>query len=493
MFRFRKNLRAAVRSPLDTVESSGDIGTVRRSLPILLSSQGLRMSLYLGTNAALPFLMAPAEFGRIYQIQVPMTLCTLFGDFGIATGLVRIKTLTHEIASLLLWLSVGIALISMSIMIVTIPFFESWYRTEDLGALGIAFGFLVVVRSAGSIYRSLLRRQLRLKVLSTFELVSGVCTNIATLGFAVVGFGAISIPAGMLIGGSAELIGLIFMCGWLPGRMAPLREVRSVIRFGVGLSLGGLILFGGNALSQALVGRFFSEELLGLLERANALIGGFMTRFKQVLRGVLYPMLARRFSDRGSVEDLASPLFSATWRIWIPLVGFAIVVTGPIFHAVYGGAYEGITPLAVWSVVATLTFLPGLVLFESILAHGRTGYIVWLNVLQSILHIIVAGVAIYVQSIVLFAALTAAVQLVIAIISIPYVPRIIGWSKITLARDLAVGLLYAMPAIVTFSVLQWLGIPLVAGVALAAVVVGAMLMWYLASRDGREIRALLWT
>ena len=492
MFRFKKSLRAKVRSPLDTVESSGDVGTVRRSLPILLSSQGLRMTLYLGTNAVLPFLMAPAEFGRIYQIQVPMTLCTLFGDFGIATGLVRIKTLTHEIASLLLWLSVGIAVISMSIMIVTIPFFESWYRTEGLGALGIAFGFLVVVRAVGSIYRSLLRRQLRLKALSTFELVSGICTNVATLVFAVMGFGAISIPVGMLVGGSAELIGLVFMSGWLPGRMAPLREVRSVIRFGLGLSLSGLILFSGNALSQALMGRFFSEELLGLIERANALIGGFMARFKQVLRGVLYPMLARRFSDRGSVEDFASPLFGATWRIWLPLVGFAIVVTGPIFHAVYGGAYEGITPLAVWSVVSTLLFLPGFILFQVILAHGRTGYIVWLNVLQSILQIIVAGVAIQMESIVLFAALNAAIQFVTAMISVLCVPRIIGWSNVGLTRNLIRGLLYALPAVVTFSVLQSLGFPLVAGVALAAVVVGAILVWYVMGRDGREIRALLW-
>lgn len=491
MFGFKKKLGVKVRSPIDTVETSGDIGTVRRSLPILMSTQGLRMMLYLGTNAALPFLMPPEEFGRIYQIQVPMTLCTLFGDFGIATGLVRIKTLTHEIASLLLWLSLGIASISMALIVASVPLFESWYRTDGLGTLGLAFGVLVVIRAAGSTYRSLLRRQLRIKAISAFELVSGFCTNMSTLVFAIMGLGAISIPMGLAVGGMMEVIGLVLVSGWLPGRMAPLREVRSVLRFGVGLSLSGLILFGGNALSQALMGRFFSETSLGLVERANALVGGFMTRLKQVLQGVVYPMLARRFSDRGSVEEFAVPLLGAAWRIWLPLVGFAIVATGPVFHAVYAGEYEGIGSLAVWGVVSFVLFLPGLIMFETVLAHGRTKYIVWLNVLQATLLLVATGAAIYVKSIVFFVALVAVVQFVIATINIVCVPRIIGWSKVDSVRELMMGLVQAIPAIATFSVLQWFGIPLVLAVVLAVVVLGAMLMWYLAGRGGREIRGLV--
>lgn len=491
MFGFRKKLDAKVRSPLDTVESSGDIGTVRRSLPILMSSQGLRMGLYLGTNAILPFLMPPSEFGRIFQMQVPMTLCTLFGDFGISTGLVRVRTLTHELASLLFWLAIGVAVVSMSIMIAAVPLFESWYRTDGLGALGIAFGLLIVVRAAGATYRALLRRQLRLKALSTFELVSGIFTNGSTLIFALAGFGAISIPVGLAVGGTAELIGLVVLSGWLPGRAAPLREARSVVRFGVGLSLSGLVLHGGTALSQALMGRYFGESSLGLIERANALVGGVMTRVKQVLQGVLYPMLARRFSDRGSVQDLAAPLLGAAFRIWLPLVGFTVVATGPIFHAVYGGAYEGIAALATWGVVSFVLFLPSFVLRQALVAHGRTRYMVGLMMLQATLQIVATVLAIHLESIVVFAAATAATQFVVTTINVVCVPRLIGWTEVGSGRDLSSGLLQSVPAIATFSVLQWLGTPLPLGVGLAAVVLGAMLVMYLSGRGGTEIRRLL--
>ena len=491
MFSFRKKLHATVRSPIDTVDSSGDIGTVRRSLPVLMSSQGIRMVLFLGTNALLPFLMEPAAFGRVYQMQVPMTLCTLFGDLGISAGLVRVKTLTHELASLLFWMTIGVALVSMTLMIVTIPVFEAWYRTEGLGLLGVSFGILIVVRAAGSTYRTMLRRQLRIKAISAFELVSGVFTNISTLAFAFMGLGAISIPVGMAVGGIAELLGLVVLSGWIPGRIAPLREARSVVRFGFGLSLSGLILYGGNAISQAVMGRYFEDASLGLIERANALVGGFMTRFRSVLQGIVYPILARRFSDIGSVEDLASPLLAAAWRVWLPIVGLTLVVTGPIFNAVYGGAYEGIGVLAVWGVVSFLLFLPWLVLMQSIIAHGRTRYMIWLMVLQAVLQLISTGIAVWQGSIVVFVALTAITQVVIAVFNVAFAPRVIGWNDRAAARSALSGILYSIPAIATFSVLRWFGVGLLLEVGFASVVLGAMLIVYLSSRRGREIRRLV--
>ena len=175
----------------------------------------------------------------------------------------------------------------------------------------------------------------------------------------------------------------------------------------------------------------------------------------------------------------------------MPVIGLAVVVTGPIFGSVYDGAYEGIGTLATWGVFAFLLFLPGLILVQSLIAHGHTRYMVYLMVLQATLLLISTGIAIWQDSTVVFVALTAITQVSIAAINVILVPRVIGWHGQTFSRSVVSGILYAIPAIATFSVLRAFEVGLLLEVGFASVVLGAMITVYLLSQRGREIRRLI--
>ena len=126
-------------------------------------------------------MIAPEDFARMIYIGVPLSLVNLFGDFGLGDGAIRLKRVDSRIASLFLWISFFAAFVSSLLFLASIPLFELWFYETELMDLGLAFAAVVIVQRFQGQYRALLRRQMRLKLLST----SDVVTSVIAMGLAL--------------------------------------------------------------------------------------------------------------------------------------------------------------------------------------------------------------------------------------------------------------------------------------------------------------------
>lgn len=478
------------RDPFETGSSSGDIGVVRRQFGFIVFVQVARFLLYLGTSVALPFFIDPASFGLLLLVSVPISLAQLFGDFGIAESLVRARTLDSELASLLFWIALGLGLVSATVVIGSVPLFEAWYETEGLFSLSVAFSVLLLLRIAGSQYRALLRRQLRLKAMNWLELGTSLVTNSATILLALLGVGVISVPIGLAAGAMCELIGFAIITWWVPGRPAKLSGAGSSLRFGVGLSVSGALLFGGVAVSNLLLGRFIPEAQLGLFERATAMTRGVIDRLQSIGSRLLYPLLSRCLHSHGETGRIGRPLLSAAFVIWTPAVVLAAVAMGPVLRSIYGSEWEDLGRMVSLLTLSFAVWLPGQVLFQSLLAHGRTRYLVLVNGARFILWCIAAAISAQLGSVLLFVVCTSALNLVMGCWNLWVIRRLVRWEKEWSALEAGFATIGAALPAGLFLLAGFLSLHLGIGLLAGVVSLAGMVVFWVRSPRSAEFRSL---
>ena len=382
-------------SPFGEVDPAGDVSLARRQMGFVIGGAVIRFFCFMFGSIVLTKLIAPEDFARLIYMGVPISLATLFGDFGLGDGAIRLKRIDSRIASLFLWISFFAAFVSALVLLASIPLFELWFHGTELMDLGLVFAAVLLVQGVQGQYRALLRRQMRLKLLSTSEVATSVITNGASVTLAFFGFGVIAIPLGRLAALVCELIIFVGATGWIPGRMAKLSETSGMLGFGFKLAVSGIFHFGMSSISAFVVGRVFPEEALGYLERATTLAHGVTDRLKQVVSRVMFPILSRsHHGPRLQFEDLAT----SAHRILASLSILPILLLVPFVpHAVlaiFGEEWVPMGSYLAWMVFGVAMAIPSYVAVMVLLSAGGSGRLLKINIGIFVLRMLVLAITV---------------------------------------------------------------------------------------------------
>lgn len=380
----RTNLREILRreSPFGEVESSGDSRSASRQLPLILACQGIRFLLFTINAYALTLLVDSEEFGRLLMVGVPIAFVNLFGDLGLGDGVVRTRQMDAALASVFFWANLVIGSAAAAMLMLLLPIFEPWFGV-DLLDLTIAFSVVMILGGCVAQYRALLRRQLRLASLSVGEVGVTVAASAGSIAGAVAGLGALSVPLGRGVGLLVDLLILIHLSGWLPGRVSGLSRARPVFAFGWRLALSGVFYFGMAAISNLLLGRFYGPESLGFVERATELSRGFVSRFDQVVRRISYPLIARRTqSDPEGGTRMASRLVKVSIFIWVVPALLLAGIMPSLVSILFGDEWQELGKFLGWAWLGLALWFPLTMATSMLLAHGHSGLLVRINIVM---------------------------------------------------------------------------------------------------------------
>ena len=382
-------------SPFGEVSSAGDVSLARKQIGFVVGGAVTRFFCFLLGSIALTKLIAPDDFGRLIYIGVPLSLANLFGDFGLGDGAIRLKRVDSRIASLFLWISFFAAFVSALLFLAFIPLFELWLHGTELMDLGLAFAAVLLVQGFQGQYRALLRRQMRLKLLSTSDVVTSVITNGVGVTLAFSGFGVIAIPLGRLAAVVCELIIFVAATGWIPGRMAKLSEMSGTLGFGFKLAASGFFHFGMRSISAFVLGRVFPEEALGYLERATVLTQGVAERLTQVVSRVMFPLLSRsQHGPRSRFEDLATSIHRILARLTILPTLLLVPFVPHAVLAIFGKEWVPMGSYLGWMVFGVAMAIPSYVAVMALLSAGGSGRLLKINIGTFVLRMLVVAITV---------------------------------------------------------------------------------------------------
>ncbi|MAD20764.1 MAG: hypothetical protein CMJ52_11565 [Planctomycetaceae bacterium] len=417
-----------VRDPFAAIDSSNDLRRAGRMSGFVIASAILRFGVYGLSAYWLTILIEPAEFGRLLQAGVPLAFLNLFGDFGLGDGVVRLKRVNAELSSLFFYLNSSFAALVCGLLIVLIPIFEIWFDGAELMDLGIVMGINLVVSGMAAQYRALMRRQMRFKAISGMEVVTSLLTNLIPIALAIMGLGVIAIPLGLLGASLANLVMMALLTGWIPGRPAKFSAAKSTMNFGFKLAASGVLHFGATAISAMLIGRVFSEEILGFLERSIALSKNVVGRFISLFGRFTFPIMARsRHGDPSDFKRLAKTVVRLLCIVTVVPTAVVASLASPVSLVIFGSEFDVLGDfLSLQWAAIVLAFLAKY-LADVALAAGRSGLLLKINGVRFGLELAVLAFSIlWLENLYLYLAVRVAVQCISTLVVSGLVSHVIG-------------------------------------------------------------------
>jgi len=236
-----------------------------------MCAQGANYALRIGTLAIMARLLSPKDFGLVGMVTAFTGVLSLFRDFGLSAATVQHVDITEDQISTLFWINVLVGLLLTLLTVGMAPVAVAFYHEPGLFWVTIALGSAFLVNAIGVQHSALLQRQMRFSALATIDVITWALSNGAGILMAATGFRYWSLVVSTASMPLISTLCLWVVTGWIPGRPRTGVGLRSMMRFGSGLTVTGLIVYVAYNFEKVLLGRFWGADAVGLYGRAYQL------------------------------------------------------------------------------------------------------------------------------------------------------------------------------------------------------------------------------
>ena len=319
-------------------------GLERRSVrggAVTLASQATRFVLGTGSTVVLARLLTPADFGLIAMVAPITGFIGLFKDLGLSMATVQRESVTHDQVSTLFWVNVALSLALMAVTMAIAPAVGAFYGDPRATLVTVALAALFLFGGLTAQQQALIQRQMQFGRLATVEIVSLAAGVAAGIAAAWQGFGYWALVVLQATSAAITMMMVWLISGWRPGRPRRGAGIRSMIRFGGGLTGFNVVNYLARNLDNVLIGRFIGAGALGLYSRAYGLLLLPIRLIRSPISAVAVPSLSRLQGDAPRYRRYVRKALALITFLSMPLVGFSAVAAEHIILLVLGEQWVG--------------------------------------------------------------------------------------------------------------------------------------------------------
>jgi O-antigen/teichoic acid export membrane protein len=343
------------------------MSALRGSALVKLVGQLLNWSITLFTMR----ILVPDDYGLVAMLTLIFLFLGMLGDMGFDSSIIQSPTLTTDEfrktfgAALVVNVAICVALVAAAPAIAR---FYNEPRLVDMARVA-ALGF--VLTAPCQIYNGLLQREMRFRASAMIEIGSGVVGNIATLAFALSGYGAWALILGTLLAGplrAALLIGTASIRAWPSFRLA---GTLRLWRFGGNVLATRIVWYWTSQADILIAGKFLGKEALGLYSVAVHLASLPMQRASGMINGVAFSAFAKIQNDPRAVARNTRLAVRLMAFVTFPVLWGIAAVAPELVHLAIGPTWQpSILPLTLVALTIPIRMI-GSVITTTIMSMGR--------------------------------------------------------------------------------------------------------------------------
>ncbi|MDB5799403.1 MAG: lipopolysaccharide biosynthesis protein [Rhodocyclales bacterium] len=394
----------------------------RRSLTIIFFSSNAVTVVNFVVSLILARLLDPADIGIFSMTAVFVNIAHTFRDFGVSTYLQREKDLTPEkirsASGLLFCSSWAMALILWLCSGPVAHFYNQPGVAEVIRVLAIGFCLIPFA----SVTHSLLRRNLEAEKQAIVMAVGTTAYAAACIGFALAGFGYMSLAWANLVNIIATIIGYLPFrpkgLPWLPS----MRNWKGIARFGGGAVLGSLVTNINSSLPDILLGKKMNAYSVGIYSRSNSLVELFSYVAMPAINNMAVPYIAQNYHGERPLSPMLCKAMSYLSGLAWPVLAVTAFHAEDMIRLLYGPKWLECVPLVGVMCLASAARIPFSLTQNGLIAVGRP----YLSVLPAMSTLAMRlGLALLLQAHDLF--WFACIFLIADVVTLPVVTAI--WQK----------------------------------------------------------------
>lgn len=384
--------------------------------------QGAGRFVRIAASVVLARILFPDDFG-IYALSLSiLELARLSINLGVGSAIVQTSDSPESFANSAFWTNLGASVLMFVNSLIFALLASRIFNAPVLLYTAPVLGITLVTGGFTHINQSLLMRNLEFKTLAKASVSKLAVESVASIGFAVTGFGVWSFILGFVLGDVVQSILIWFSTDWRPDWRPDFRYPRKFWKFGANIFLFCLSTYLLEFMPNFIVGRIADAYILGLFSfawRQSRWIGDIP---KLIGKNMLFPAFSRLQSDVQGFEKLYDRWlrFMLAWAAPIFIAQF---VFAPFYVPVIFGAkwLPAVTALQLFVVMAFIEITFYVPHSEGVTARAKVERNVYWRIFEAVA---LATTLIFVSS-----RGPAAIALGILVVRIGILPFYLFWTR----------------------------------------------------------------
>lgn len=334
-------------------------------------------------------LLSPEEFGVIAIVMVFILLANVFVQSGFNTALIQKKDTDEVDYSSVLYLSIGVAMVSYIIIFFASPFIADFYEQQILTKTLRVLSITLFIGAFSSIQNAFVAKQMLFKELFVSSMGAVTISGFIGIITAYSGLGVWALVAQQLSYQLALTIILWFTVKWRPHLLFSFSRVKKLFSYGSKLLVSALIDTIYRDLTTLIIGRIYSPSILGFYNRGQQFPQLIVANINGSIQSVMLPALSAHQENRKRVKEMMRrAIVSSSFLIFPMMIGMAVVAE-PLVRIILTDKW---LPAVPFLQIACLTYSLWPIHtanLQAINAMGRSDIYLKLEVIKKIVGIII--------------------------------------------------------------------------------------------------------
>ena len=271
----------------------------------------------------------------------------MFSEMGLTTAILHKKDINKNEYASLYWFNILFCICLYWLLFFTTPIISAFYNEPELDFLIKVLALSIVINSIGLQFRTIETKNLSFKYISIFDIISSVISLSFAIWLAINGYGILALVYSLVLQYSVSNF-LLLILGLRNNRVKfffRFKDLKPFLRIGLFQVGGQSANFFNRNLDILIIGKFFSQEILGGYSLAKELVFRPAQVINPILTKVAAPTLAKFQDNLELLKDNYLKLVNVVSSI-NSIVYFVLLVFAPVVVDIfYGGGYTDIVIL----------------------------------------------------------------------------------------------------------------------------------------------------
>lgn len=321
---------------------------------VTLTAQICKFLLGMVATIVLARLLTPEDYGLIGMVAILVSFLMMFQYMGLSTATIKWAHLDQQVVTELFWINIALSTVITILTVGSTPLLAWFYHEPRLIGIAIGFGFTIFLTGLGIQHEALLSRQMRFGMLAVIDITSMLIGVIAALTSAWLRAGYWSLVINQIVLSLVRVSAVWMVCRWRPGLPKLALRSRAMISYGGNLTGFNLANYFALNLDNALIGRFWGAQQLGLYAKAYQLLLLPLEQINGPLGTVAIPALSRLADSPERYRSAYLRILQKLSMLTMPLVAFMIVTSDWLVLLLLGPQWLQTGRIFMWLGIAAL-------------------------------------------------------------------------------------------------------------------------------------------
>lgn len=288
-----------------------------------------------------------ADFGLMALVTFVMGFMNLFNDMGLTSAILHKQNITDKQYASLYWLNIGFSIILYILLCGLTPLVSLFYEESQLNILIPLLGLNLLISAIGRIFKTIESKHFKFKAITIFEIIAAVISLCFAIYLAINDYGVYTLVYSALLQYSLQNL-MYFIYGLKKYGLLlhfNYKETEPFLKIGIYQVGGQVVNYFNRDLDILIIGKFFSQDILGGYSLAKQLVSRPAQIINPILSKVASPALAKFQNKKEELKKNYLRLVSIVAKVNILVYSITILAAKYIVQIFYGNDFESLTSL----------------------------------------------------------------------------------------------------------------------------------------------------